>query len=126
MTAAKPPTPQGISALLKRAGFERSNHGKPGVGYGEVTTGFVCWKSHHAGDGPQQPYVAVQHDVEGMFNCCGDKDEWAAYLREARYWLEKYARTVRRAGYAPVVRDRGSEPPWLTILTVVAAGKAEQ
>jgi len=97
MTAAKPPTPQGISALLKRAGFERSNHGKPGVGYGEVTTGFVCWKSHHAGDGPQQPYVAVQHDVEGMFNCCGDKDEWAA-LPEGSAVLAREVRQNRPPG----------------------------
>ena len=40
--------------------------------------------------------------------------------------LGEFAAVIENAGYHPVVRDRGDEPPWLTILTVVAAGKAEQ
>lgn len=119
---AKAPTPQAISALLKRAGFPRSNHGKPGVDYSEISTGFVCWKTFHK-DAPQQPYVAVQYNVKGMH---ATDEDWEGYQRLATVMLEHYAEVIRAAGYAPVVRDRGQEPPWLTILTVVTAGKAEQ
>lgn len=118
MTTPKPPTPQGISALLKRAGFERSTWGKPGVGYTEASTGFVVWRTFHR-DAPQQPYVAVKYISEGMK--FSTDEEYNAYQREARARLEEYAAAVRGAGYAPVVRNRGDEPPWLT---VIAEGKA--
>ena len=115
----KQPTPQGISRLLAKAGFPRSSHGRPGVSYQEVTTGFVAWKTYHQNQ-PNQPYVAVQHDVEGMFSSSLTDEEWAAYLTEARARLEVYAKVIHEAGFAAVVRNRGSEPPWLTILTVVS------
>jgi hypothetical protein len=113
------PTPQGISRLLAKAGFERSTHGRPGVSYDQVSTGFVVWKTFHQDD-PEHPYVAVQHDVSGMF---GDRSDegWAAYLTEARARLEDYAACLRTAGYAAFVRDRGGEPPWLHIMTAVTA-----
>ena len=114
----KQPTPQGISRLLAKAGFPRSSHGRPGVSYDEVTTGFTAWKTYHR-DHPEQPYVAVQHDVEGMFSRSLTDEDWDAYLAEARARLEDYAKVVREAGFAALVRNRGSEPPWLTILTVV-------
>lgn len=117
------PTPQAISALLCKAGFERSNHGCPGISYDEVSTGFVAWKAYHQ-NAPQQPYVAVQHNIAGMFGERTDEG-WAAYLTEARARLEEYAGVVREAGYPAVVRDRGDEPPWLTVLTVAAAPAGE-
>ena len=115
--AGRAPAPQAISALLRRAGFERSNHGRPGVGYDEVSTGFVVWETRHR-NAPRQPLVAVQHNVSGMFSARTDEG-WAAYLAEARARLEDYAGVIREAGYHVLVRDRGEEPPWLTVLTVV-------
>lgn len=116
--ATKQPTPQAISRLLAKAGFVRSNHGRPGVSYQEVTTGFVAWKTYHQSH-PEQPYVAVQHDVEGMFSRGLTNEDWNAYLAEARARLEDYAEVIREAGFAAMVRNRGDEPPWLTILTIV-------
>ena len=119
---AKQPTPQGISALLKRAGFERSNHGRPGVMWNEVSTGFVCWKTYHR-DYPDQHYVAIQHDVEGMHSDRSDEG-WHAYRREALSMLERYAGVIREHGYHALVRTQGhDELPQLAILTVVTTGK---
>ena len=110
------PTPQAISRLLKKAGFPRSDYGDPGVMHGSASTGFSAWKTHHR-DHPGQPYVAVQYIVRGMHAADGD---WEGYLRLATVMLEHYAEVIRKAGYPALVRDRGQEPPWLTILTVVA------
>ena len=117
----KNPRPQGISRLLREAGFPRSTHGRPGVGYAEVSTGFVAWKTFHS-DHPEQPYVAIQHNTEGMFADFRTDEGWKAYLAEARARLEDYAGVLRDAGYHVLVRDRGGEPPWLTVLTVAREG----
>ena len=118
----KPPTPQGISRLLASAGFERSNHGKPGVMWNEVSTGFVCWKTYHH-DYPDQPYIAIQHNVAGMFSDRTDEG-WHAYRHEALSMLERYADVIREHGYHTLVRHQGrDELPQLSILTVVTAGK---
>ena len=66
----KAPTPQGISRLLRKAGFPRSDYG------GED------------------------------------------YKKQAVAMLERYAEVIREAGYPALVRRRGQEPPWLTILTI--------
>ena len=123
--SSKPPTPQGISALLRKAGFGRSDYGRQGVMWKEASPGYSVWRTYHH-EHPDQPYVAVQHVVKGVRPGLGDEEDWSAYVKEARSWLEKYAEVIREAGYAPVVRDRGTEPPWLTILTVVTAGKEGQ
>jgi hypothetical protein len=112
-------TPQGISALLRKSGFARSDAGSSGVMADDASTGFTVWKTFH-GNAPSQPYVAVQHLVKGMWTDRTDEG-WAAYQSEARTRLEAYAKVVRAAGYAPVVRDRGTEPPWLIILTAATA-----
>lgn len=115
----KPPTPQGISALLRKAGFPRSDYGDKGVMYGSASTGFSVWKTHHR-DHPGQPYVAVQYIVKGML---ASDEDWEGYQRLATVMLGHYAEVIRTAGYPAVVRDRGQEPPWLTILTIVTAKK---
>ena len=122
--SGKMPAAQGISRLLGSAGFTRSNHGKPGIGYHEVSTGFVCWETFH-GDHPEQPCVSIPHYIEDMF--CDRTDEgWSAYLTEARARLEDYAGVIRAAGYHVLVRDRGTEPPRLAILTIVTEVKVSE
>jgi hypothetical protein len=111
---AKAPTPQGISRLLRKAGFPRSDYGSKGVMWNEASTGFSVWKTHHR-DHPGQPYVAVQYVVKGM-HAAGD--DWEDYLQLATAVLENYAEVIREAGYAPLVRLRDRERPWLTILTI--------
>jgi hypothetical protein len=110
----KTPTPQGISRLLRKAGFPRSDYGSKGVMRNEASTGFSVWKTHHC-DHPSQPYVAVQHVVKDMH---ATDEDWEGYLELAPVMLERYAEVIRRAGYAALVRRRGQEPPWLTILTI--------
>jgi hypothetical protein len=112
----KPPTPQAISALLRKAGFTRSNYGAKGVMWNEASTGYSVWRTFHAND-PDQPYIAVQHHIRED----GWEPDWPARKKEMRSRLEEYAAALRAAGYAALVRDRGSEPPWLTIMTVVSA-----
>jgi hypothetical protein len=112
------PTPQAISALLRRAGCARSNYGSKGVMWNEATPGYKAWKTCHR-DHPEQPYVAVLHVADRVAFPAGTDEEWRACVKECRAHLELYAGVIRRAGYAAVVRDRGQEPPWLTILTVV-------
>lgn len=119
MVTSKPPAPQGISALLKRAGFERSDTGQPGVMWHEASTGFSVWKTFH-GNAPRQPYVAVQHHIRDADR---SDEGWPGRQQEMRAMLDRYAEVLRTAGYPAFVRDRGKEPPWLTILTVVTAGK---
>ena len=41
----KEPTPQGISALLRKAGFQRSSYGDKGVMWNEATPGYSVWKN---------------------------------------------------------------------------------
>jgi hypothetical protein len=109
------PTPQGISRLLREAGFPRSDYGGKGVMRESASTGFIVWKTYHR-DHPEQPYVAVQYIVKGMH---ATDEDWDGYMRLAPVMLGHYAEVIRAAGYAALVRDRGGEPPWLTILTVV-------
>jgi hypothetical protein len=111
----KSPTPQGISALLRKAGFTRSNYGDKGVMLDDVTTGYSVWKTWHVNH-PNQPYVAVQYLIKGL-GCL----DWAEAKQDMLAHLEEYAAPLIEAGYAPLVRDRGDEPPWLTIMTVVEA-----
>lgn len=114
----KTPTPQAISALLKRAGFERSDGGKAGVMWNEASTGYRVWKSWHSST-PQQPFIAVLHNIKDSYYA--DDEDRAAVYAEMRSSLERYAAVIRKGGYPAVVRDRGTEPPWITILTVVTA-----
>jgi hypothetical protein len=115
---ARNPTPQGISAMLAKAGFARSTWGRPGVTYQEASTGFTAWKTFHRDD-PAHPYVAVQHHIQ--WTADSDSETWAARKAAMRARLEEYAVFLRTAGYAAIVRDRGDEPPWLHILTAVTA-----
>jgi hypothetical protein len=116
----KTPTPQDISRLLREAGFERSDSGQPGVMWNRASTGYRVWKSHHA-SAPQQPFVAVMHVIKDSHYA--DDEERTEVYREMRGRLEQYAAVIREAGYPALVRDRGTEPPWLTILTVVGSGR---
>ena len=115
----KTPTASGISRLLAKAGFERSNWGGKGVMRNETSTGFSCWKSYHH-DHPQQPYVAVQHVIAGSPPYVDDEERSERHT-EMRTRLGGYAAVIRDAGYPAMVRDRGQEPPWLTILTIITA-----
>ena len=119
MSKPKTPTASGISRLLAAAGFKRSNWGGKGVMRNEASTGFSCWKSYHQ-DTPEQPYVAVQYVIAGSPPYVDDEDRAERYT-EMRTRLGEYAAVIRDAGYPAMVRDRGTEPPWLTILTIVTA-----
>ena len=45
--------------------------------------------------------------------------DWDERKKESRSRLEGYAAVLREAGFAALVSDRGDEPPWLTIMTVL-------
>lgn len=109
-------TASSVSALLRRSGFQRSNYGDTGVMRDETTPGYTAWKSYHQTN-PHQPFIAVMHTTAEK--AWGDDEAWSAHVAECKEHLEKYAEAIRAAGYKPVVRDRGSEPPWLIILTVI-------
>jgi len=112
----KQPTASAISRLLAKAGFARSTYGQPGVMWNEASDGFVVWKSYHQNT-PTQCYVAVQHIARTLRD---EMAEWADIKAEMLARLGEYAAAIEQAGYHPVVRDRGAEPPWLTILTTVS------
>jgi len=81
MSNPKPPTPQGISALLKRAGFERSSGGSAGY-------------TVHG-------YAGRFSDVV-IFNPGNDDsmEAWERYLSEAEEELARCAQTITAAGFA--------------------------
>jgi hypothetical protein len=102
---AKIPTPQSISALLKRAGYERSE---------SSTTRIKGWRSYSygyivKGRGPGE--VRVYH-VSGMF---APTDE---ALAENRKMEARYAETIEAAGYT-VARTLSGNP------TVLVTAKAD-
>jgi hypothetical protein len=117
MTASQP-TASGVSRLLAKAGFERSNYGNAGVMWNEATPGYKVWKSWHQ-NAPQQPFVAVMHVIRS-------DDRGEDWKGEMRAELERYAAVIRAHGWPALVRDRGDDPPWITILTVVADKEASQ
>lgn len=96
-----PPTPQGISALLKRAGFERSEGGSAGYtvhGYAGRFTDVVI--------------LNPRND--------DNLEAWERYLSEAEEELARCAQVITEAGFAVEFKCR--PVPKL----VVTAGKAGQ
>lgn len=95
MTPSKPPTPQGISALLKRAGFPRSeSRGRSGR-----CSGFVVSKDFTRGNA-----VRVRHHFWSM----------GATPEQHQQKLAEYTQTLAAAGWN--VDDGGRE-------LIVTAGK---
>ena len=105
MTTPKPPTPQGISALLKRAGFERSE---------SSATRIKGWRKSSEG------YSASKWDDDGSVEVTwhrgllspSEADE------ERPRMLVAYTETITAAGYS--VRLQSNDR------LIVTAGKAEQ
>ena len=124
MSTPKPPTPQAISRLLSAGGFDRSTYGDTGVMWNEATDGFNVWKSYHQ-NAPQQSFVAVQYIARTLRDTGADWGGIGGTKAEMLVRLGEFAAVIEDAGYHPVVRDRGDEPPWLTILTVVAAKEGD-
>jgi hypothetical protein len=84
---AKQPTPQGISALLKRAGFERSVTKSSRIrGFREWTEGFKATKRYPDG-------VTVEY-YPNSFRMRDNNEE-----RE-RAMLDRYRKAIAEAGYA--------------------------
>lgn len=83
----KQPTPQGISALLKRAGFERSVSQSSRIrGFSEYTEGFKASKDYDGG-------VLVEWRPNS-FRARDNNEE-----RE-REMLNRYCETIAEAGFA--------------------------
>jgi hypothetical protein len=104
---SKPPTPQGISRLLAKAGFERMTYRKSRVrGMNEHTAGFEVQQNRpdvpSADDGAMVTWWATSfaHDRR---------------VRELDKMLAEYAAVIERAGYA--VKQDGTG--WL----IVTAGE---
>lgn len=91
--------------------------------WNEASTGFRVWKSYHQ-NAPQQPFVAVMHVIKDSHYA--DDEDRAEVYREMRARLEGYAKVIRAHGYPALVRDRDTEPPWITILTVVTGKEGKQ
>jgi hypothetical protein len=95
--ATRTPTPQSISALLKRAGFTRADS--------RSDSGFAAGKIYL---GEDKGAVRVRH----YFSSMGTPDA------QHRAQLERYAEAITEAGYAAEIDDDGRR------LIVTAEGKA--
>jgi hypothetical protein len=94
-----PPTPQAVSALLKRAGFERSNHGDKGVMWNLMSTGYrVTGRTPDA----EPRFVVVLHFDEGQYGC---QDDWERHLETAVEQLSRYAEVISAAGWDAELRQ---------------------
>jgi len=101
----KPPTPQGISALLKRAGFERSE---------SSATGVKGWRNHSEGyvvRGYESGRVHVGHE-DGRFHSADADRQRSAEMEE------RYAQVIEAAGYA--VERSGEAGGYFSRLIVTA------
>jgi ribonuclease HIII len=88
MTQPKRPTPQGISALLRKAGFERSvSHATRVRGFSSRTQGYVV-------GGRTDGSVAVYHEDGNSFMITD-----ATAARQVREQA-RYAEAIEAAGYA--------------------------
>jgi len=96
-----PLEPADISAILKEAGFPLSNYGLEATEWDRPTSGYTAWKTHQ----PDGVFIAVQYTPRHLFSDHAD----------VRVHLAEYATVLRAAGYAPVIRDRGEDLPWLMI-----------
>lgn len=106
---AKAPTPQAISALLKRAGFEKSvNRPSRVKGWPEWCAGYKVVASIVPG------CVLVEHRVNSM------------RLRAAAREAEEAEEAEKRAAYAKAITDAGWTVDTGGDELIVTAGKAEQ
>lgn len=91
-TTPKPPTPQGISALLRKAGFKRSESSTTQIkGWRNYSEGFKVARSHGI-----EPGVRVEHKTGFRRGPETEKRRTAM--------LTQYAEAIAKAGYC-VERD---------------------
>lgn len=91
---SKQPTPQGISSLLRKAGFSRSESSSTAVkGWRNYSRGYVV-----RGSGPGT--VTVRHE-DGKFRPDDEDHKRSADMET------QYAEAIRVAGYAVEVREGG-------------------
>lgn len=94
---ARQPTPQGISSLLKRAGFERSVSSATRIkGWRNNSEGYRCEKSYGIDGG-----VLVRH-YTGF-----DRGEAAHARRDEE--LARYAEAIKAAGWAAYRTETGPD-----------------
>ena len=107
METVKPPTPQGISALLRKAGFERSV---------SSATRIKGWRNYSEGYSVRSDYVAEAGDcISVSYNRGNYLPSEADRIRPGM--LADYGVAIAAAGYsAEIVRDR----------LIVTPGKADQ
>lgn len=92
---SKPPTPQGISALLRKAGFERSLQRE----FASHTAGFRVRAGRDTRIAPG-PYVRVRWWPDSSY-----QPAIPGVLNDRRAtWLAKYARVLTTAGWPVEVR----------------------
>ena len=105
MSTPRPPTPASVSALLKQAGFERSNGDNR-----NLMTGYHAYGSWQRNvldlDGPLLPCVIVTHADEGQHDT---EQAWERHLRKAEEMLSRYAEIIHAGGYDPDLK-RGGNP----------------
>lgn len=104
MTTPKPPTPQGISALLKRAGFERSE---------SSATRIKGWRKYSEG------YSAAKWDDRGSVEVT-----WHRGLLSQSEGSETRPRML--AAYIEAINAAGYSVRLQSDRLIVTAGKAEQ
>jgi hypothetical protein len=118
---AKHPTPQGISALLRKAGFKRSESNSTRIrGHRSRSSGFVAFKR---GDGE----VAVYHET-GFFMIndairrrrSADEDAYADAIEAAGYAVERGGGGM----FGPIMVTAISETP--TMVERAAADTTEE
>ena len=97
----KQPTPQGISALLRKAGFAQTC-----TKCEDGETGFNAYLSARR-DGPSVPIVAVTHHDHGQYET---QAAWSKHLHDAPEWLSRYAEPVSAAGWDVELRCTGDTP----------------
>ena len=107
MTSPKSPSPQGISALLRKAGFEKSE---------SSATRIKGWRNHSEGYSVAKDWIAEVGDCISVAYNRGLKLPSEADLIRPDMFA-RYAEAITAAGYsAEIVRDR----------LIVTTGKATQ
>lgn len=106
MTSPKTPTPQGISALLRKAGFERAEVIRKGRHHGENTAGYRVHKA------PGE--VRVNHWPATVPPTARTTEFAAEERRQTLEMLGRYAEAIEAAGWT-VTRVRA-----FTMLAVTA------
>jgi hypothetical protein len=122
--ASKQPTPQAVAAVLRRAGFVRSDYHRKGVAHNAASTGFRVWRTASRAE-PGVPLIAVAHYDRGQHGGYTDdeaREVWAAHVKSAQRMCMRYADAIVVGGYLARLQFSGDDPMVLVAEKTVRRG----